>query len=399
MRPLQANSLYYRTSRLVTAACLLAAGSAVQVQAAPVNYLVLGDSISDGVGATNGYSYYLQDLFVENGLVHGVDYDFIGGQVVDQFDTPSTFLSDGVTPFDADGWGIGGHTAASTPNSLRAATASLAYDFQNSRYDDATIVGSNDGIFTNNVSGSRVQAVANVVLLHIGTNQLNDEEVSPSTQLDPGTTATASALPQLDNLFTELRIAWDNGDIATDARIMVAQIVPRGRGNNADSTSDHGLRNSARYNALIQGIIDDLPEADTDDIAFKALFTDLTDMFQIEATQELADSLGVTLGQLDNDGDPWVDWVAGQNTANGSITALDEANPLSLPAQGGSGPTILENSVLLNPDRVHPTDVGYDLIAHQWYNALLSEGIVPEPSSMALLALGGLALLRRRRPA
>ena len=45
----------------------------------------------------------------------------------------------------------------------------------------------------------------------------------------------------------------------------------------------------------------------------------------------------------------------------------------------------------------HPDNAGYDLMAETWFNGIQAVAPVPEPSSSALLGLGGLALILRRR--
>lgn len=398
------NGRFYRTSCLLAAAGLAAAVSGAAA-AAPTNILTLGDSISDGNSATNGYQYYLQDLFVQAGLKHGVHYDFIGGQIIDDFDTPSTVLSDGTTPFDADGWGRDGYLAASSPDGviglgIRQAHQSLAYDLHNNTIDvttdengDPTFVA-NRGVFTNDTGSGRAAAVADVILLQIGTNAIWSDD--PDDDLNNPSPLTEDALDQFGTLLTELRAQWDAGNIASDAKILVAQIMPKGsRGSGNLAVNDDTVRNSAVYNANLQAVIDALPDSDADDIAFKNLFVNqLVDMFQIEATQGLADSLGVPITDINIDGDQWVDWI---EVFDGSTNIdFDESSPIF---SNVGGDPVEENPNILTGgnDLTHPTDLGYNILAHQWYNALLAEGIVPEPGSMALLGLGGLALLRRRR--
>lgn len=45
----------------------------------------------------------------------------------------------------------------------------------------------------------------------------------------------------------------------------------------------------------------------------------------------------------------------------------------------------------------HPDNDGYDLMAQTWFDGIQAVAPVPEPSSSALLGLGGLALILRRR--
>ena len=43
----------------------------------------------------------------------------------------------------------------------------------------------------------------------------------------------------------------------------------------------------------------------------------------------------------------------------------------------------------------HPNAAGYDVMAERWFNAV--QAVVPEPSGLSILAVGGVAMLRRRR--
>lgn len=388
------NKRFYRTSRLMAAACAMTAGAMAMVPAQsataePINFLLLGDSITTNVGSTNPYSYYLQDLLVADGFVQGVDYDFLGGQSPSGADT---FLSDGVTPFDSDLWGRGGYKAAEGPDTLliRPPGVSIEFDLQNSPFSQDGGV-TTDGVFTTQTGLTRTTATADVILLHVGTNHLWSDD--PNNNLGSPSTFTQEALDQLNNLFSEVRVQWDAGNVSADAKILVAKVIPKGsRGSANTAVNDDVLRNTAVYNANIQAVIDALPEATADDIAFKALFTDVVDMFQIDATQELADSLGVATTDLNIDSDQWVDWV--EVFDGGTNLQFDESNPL-FPNIGGD--PVVSNTNILGTDQVHPNDLGYELMANVWYQALLAEGVVPEPSSLALLGLGGLAMLRRRR--
>jgi outer membrane lipase/esterase len=57
----------------------------------------------------------------------------------------------------------------------------------------------------------------------------------------------------------------------------------------------------------------------------------------------------------------------------------------------GNGTAVADPSGYLFWDSLHPTTVGHDLMAQYAYN------VVPEPASLWLLALGGIAVCRRRR--
>ena len=59
-------------------------------------------------------------------------------------------------------------------------------------------------------------------------------------------------------------------------------------------------------------------------------------------------------------------------------------------------PTMLAYPDAFAADRVHPNALGAEIMAQYWFEALRSHD-VPEPAMLSVLAVGGLALIRRRR--
>lgn len=372
-------------SRITGAAVLMGLGMALAVNAEPTNILPFSDSITYGQGdggasATwRGYSDYLQELLNGQGYRHGVDYDFIGGR-----GTGSGLLSDGLTPFDADRWGSQGALAAGTPNAnpyVGGNNNNLVYQLQNQAYSRDGGVTLN-GIFTGlNAAGTAREAkTADTVLIHIGSNPiLGDSATSPRFG-SLGTVAETTA--QFGNLLTELRVQWDAGRIASDANIIVARIIPKainsGGSRNDDDTT---VRNTAAYNDAIVAMIGNLPTATQADAQFKARFSTV-DMFNIQLTAELQSYLTpAELALVNTDGDSAVDWIVG----------LNESNPSTF-----NDDTLVFNSSLLSADAIHPTDLGYKLMAWQWYQAIEQSKAIPEPSVLALLGIGALTMLGRR---
>lgn len=363
-------------------ACLVAAAGGLTLagatMAAPLNILPLGDSITFGIGDPNnrGYSYYLQNYLIDEGYTPGFDFDFIGGN-----GGGSGTLTNG-SDFDPDRWGWSGALADTSPNAsnLWAGKQNLVdhlQDFTTSQSGGGVL----DGVFTGmNAAGTaREEKVADVVLLAIGTNTLRGGSGSGQTALD-------DAVGQFSNLLGELRTQWDDGRIADDAKIFVAKIIPKGIASGQGKPSDKfAVRYSGEYGDDIQTLIENLPSTTTDDIAFKSMFS-MVDMFDIPVTTDLLTKTGLSVSDVNPDaGDDSVDWILN----------LNEADPSNYTPANDD---VLRNSVLLDPDRIHPTEDGYKILAYQWFNAIhIAGGVVPEPGAMALMGLGFLALMGRRR--
>lgn len=377
---LKSGSLRLSTTRGRLAA-VFAAGATVlgggYAQAADLNILQLGDSLTYGLGATGnsdndlGYRLTLQQFLFND----GVDYDMLGGfgPGVVSPDDPSaptytgvTTISDGMggmrtLDLDHFGWSgaraDGSDTERALGSALRLANTHSAVDFQNGAGQDVNPYGG--------LVGDMTQVAPNVIFLHIGTNSINnigDNEYDNST----------SAPARMDDLLQTLEDELTAGRIAADARIVIADIIPRMRNNFEPDDIDPGdfdlVNEVFLYNAQVDGLIAERGAA------FQAR-VDRVSMFEIEVTQDLLDALGLADDSLINiDGDIYVDWVTGtynENTNTGTVTGV--------------------NLDLFNDDGIHLTQLGYDIMAYQWYQS------IPEPGSLALLGVGGLALIARRR--
>jgi len=350
----------------------LSCGCAAPLGADPVNILPLGDSLTFGVGDPNGrgYSYYLQDYLVSAGFTPGTDFDFIGGRASGTGALP---INSGVN-FDPDRWGASGALAANTPNSNgyigEGGTNNLVNYLQNYTTNDPTVVGDFDGVFTGtNAAGTgREVKQADIVLLHIGTNPLLGD--SPGNPRFPGSGGSVSeAAGQFGNLLTQLRVRWDAGNIASDAKVIVARMLVKpddsdGVAPGGDSGDDDTVRNTHHYNNAIVSLIGNLPTNNANDIAFKSMFSTV-DMFNIQATQDLLDTTGLSAATVNPEaGDGSVDFVLG----------LNESNPLAF-----SESMVSVNTALMQSDYIHLTQAGYKVMAYQWLEALLASGKIHGP--------------------
>lgn len=304
--------------------------------AAPLKIMPLGDSITYGTGSSTGAGYRgpLQELLVANaGWQPGVDFDFVGT------------LSDGsygaLPAFDDDHQGHPGYEAdlrqTSNPSSPRP-EKSLVWALGHDKNGD--IVDDNDGVGVFDV------VTPDVILLHIGTNSIGD-----------GSQALSDINHEYNQLVRLLEYLRDQPSLS-NTRILMAQIVPK-----VGQVPDDGkgvigreqrYQNSEAYNNLM----DDL-------IANFAASGDPADQ-DLAARMSLVDMFNAGSWVKDTDGD-------------GVPDQYDDV------------------SGLMTSDGTHPSDLGYDLMAQKWYDALLAQSLIPEPGTALLAFAGGAALLVRRR--
>jgi len=430
-------SIAYAYLRYMVLAVLFVATVAIQEARAALKVLPLGDSLTYGVGELGGgtdvsvnemgYRRYLQEMLWES----GVDYDFLGGfgaGRLSPFDpdapiyTGQTMLTNSrsqTRELDLDhfGWpgakalggtgqkGIGRAlyytlpayfpvpVSPSTRDKVLNPHSNLKFAFDANNTQDVVVyggliqqidagagtdfVGPNPGFAFDaaavaassnpDATTDWIPQVPDVVLLHVGTNSLNILNTSPAT-----------AATQLEQLLGALERDWRDGLIAADAKILLADIVPK-----ASSKTDREVESllvdySFQYNELIDDAIATRGED------FASLIRRVN-MFEIEITPGLLDTLGLDDDTLLNPDptDNFVDWVTGdynESTNLGSIT----------------GPN---TNLFGTTDFIHPAALGYRLMAYQWFQELKKIGVVPEPSSLVLLGwiLLGLSVSRERR--
>ena len=113
------------------------------------------------------------------------------------------------------------------------------------------------------------------------------------------------------------------------------------------------------------------------------LLTGLPAIFAIPGTEEFQTvSMLVYAWQASYGDDPYAAWLAGSPTASTGVRQI------TLGAEAGPGTVIWQTATGTNPNRFTPLQFGL---------ARPAPPLVPEPSTLALGALGGLALLWRSR--
>ena len=339
-----ASSTTVRKPAFGLAAVLLAATCATPAQAVVNHILSLGDSITLGVGSTNGNGYRgpLQ------ALLHGTNTEF---------DMVGT-LQNGTVNIDQDHFGISGikaHDFGDPNESLR------------DQLDIQTVFPTLDGL----------GVAPNTVLLHIGTNSFNGQGGG-----DP-------AGNELDRLLRALTTTNPGSShyIGADGDhdIILARVIPKA-GDTAAPNSDGGVYSAlTQHRARVKSSFDyNYGGASNTDWAngietvatSRTQYLDrvsLVDMFRIDMgslnLQNLLDGFGTSLGitttqemydilspeddLLNGNTSDWVDWVLNYDEVNNAFGAGTDGVNLDLFAIG---------------DVIHPGDLGFAVMAQVWFN-------------------------------
>jgi hypothetical protein len=416
--------------RLPTAAALsLVCGLAGPAWANTIEILPFGDSItfgseSDTSGLANpsgadsglgGYRFYLDRSLDALPSLTFPSFDFVGNR--------------------ADGTGISGF-ADNQHFGVRGATA--ATDTPGGSSFRPSMLTAIDNAFdgpTNSINAAFDTSVTNpdAVLLQIGINRLLNRRLSDLA--GSGSDVNARIEATVDRAFdgfvklldgdngsgrgdgntgprTGLITALnDNSVFAADAHLFVAQILPRSDGFGGSAGSNDGIVTS-RQPAMV---------ADYNKRVKDELLSRMGPGGELEGRVTFVDLFSITLAELDltvladeffsgdetalrlainpeaeggTDATDFVDWIYDENFAfdegkydEGTLPVTDDlVNPA-----GDS------NNEILMRDQLHPTNLGYAITAQVWANALEEAYIIPEPSALSLLAVGGLVLAGRRR--
>jgi len=219
-----------------------------------------------------------------------------------------------------------------------------------------------------NATANWIPSVPDVILLHIGTNTIGRQDETVEESVD------ALAL-----LFSALERDWRSGLIAADAKIIVSEILPKSTPSVGAIFADFRiLNNSYLYNESIGVVIDRLAPD------FRSRITSVS-MYEIEITQDLLDTLGLSDDSLLNPdpSDNFVDWITGKYNESTNTGFA----PFTIPPVNSANRNLFGSS-----DFIHPNSLGYQVMAYQWFQAMKQVGIVPEPSSLILLSMGALEL-------
>lgn len=188
---------------------------------------------------------------------------------------------------------------------------------------------------------SRTQQ-ADVVLLHVGTNDLSAPEDTASR--------AAQDVRELLQYLDEQR----GHGLAADATVMLAKIIPHTRGRNPRAFDLGRAYRTQRFNNLLLELVNE--------DSFH--FVRTVNMFDIPMSHIDLERLGVEEHELDARGDRLLDW----------LLHLEER-------WDGPGPTRgqwhLNRRVMIGLhgedggevayDGLHPTALGYRVMAHQWF--------------------------------
>ncbi len=233
------------------------------------------------------------------------------------------------------------------------------------------------------------------ITLHIGTNSIAE---SPGIAIDR---QLGQTLETYQLLTTTTDPSTGSTYLASDVDIYLAKILPKIEGG---TTLEEVYNETLAYNQQIESF--NSPGSRDADIYgnLSASFLDnivIVDMFAIlvsDVSAGVAQALGISeadvLAAIQKDDDEFVDWVLAD--ANSSINE-GSTDPLAANAIASA------NFDLLG-DELHPNELGYAVMGEVWTlafqaNGSIPTGVIPEPATAAVLAMGagGLLLRRRRR--
>ena len=189
-----------------------------------------------------------------------------------------------------------------------------------------------------------------LILLHIGTNTV-----------DGNRSSVDNAAGQLRTLLNTMADRYRRGEFASDVKVLVADIIPGGRGDRSGSgyrLDTQRLENTRSYNAKIGQVI-----RQVGDRGFASRIQRV-DLSKIDASKLDRSAFSSSeLRRIDNDGDRWVDWFNGVDEGGSQRNARGH------------------NGAIMSADLLHPTSLGYRVLGQAFFNAVKATGKLGNSSS------------------
>ena len=189
-----------------------------------------------------------------------------------------------------------------------------------------------------------------LILLHIGTNTV-----------DGNRSSVDNAAGQLRTLLNTMADRYRRGEFASDVKVLVAEIIPGGRGDRSGSgyrLDTQRLENIRSYNAKIGRVI-----GQVSDRGFAGRIQRVN-LAKIDASKLDRSAFSSSeLRRIDNDGDRWVDWFNGVDEGGSQRNARGQ------------------NGAIMSSDLLHPTSLGYRVLGQAFFNAVEATGKLKKESS------------------
>lgn len=403
------------TARLVrqlvptaSAIAVLSVAVAAGEASAQININPLGDSITFGVNdvaaEVGGYRFYYENLAASN---PSFDLNFIGNR------------SDG-TGSDTDHWGSSASQAQNDrnlstdrPGMLRAVhnitadpTSNLAaFDPSNGKLDAMFIHAG-----TNSVPGPIESGSLNgggQYGLNNAFNSMKNLLLAGTTGVSANVTGATASFPTINNA-DGVHAQLNKASVAnSQSHVFVAGIIPAFSFGSLHNGIIDVYNGTAEYNSMVKNLLD--TDATLNDPGSSVTYH-YVDMFSITVdeldTTWLANQFtGGDVSALEalispelDAGTDYVDWGLGFDESSfdeGAYNSADDEGAFTGFNEDLIGVFFTGSE---GDEGVHPTDLGYAIMANVWYNASVGV-LVPEPSSIVLLMAGSSLLLVRRRRA